>query len=163
VGWGQLPALALGVSVFASYAPAGAFPIEAGLVYLPSQQSRPEQGTGQASFALWLGSLAVCPLRPSSPFRFDVCLGMEVGQLRVAASGFASNNVRASDAVVNVRLGATWNLDLIGPLFMRLALFASAPLLQRNYTYRATDNVPTSMFRMPQAALRADVGLGFAL
>jgi hypothetical protein len=162
-GWGQLPAPALGVSAHVSYAPPGGFLIEAGFVYLPSQVARPEQGAGRASFTVWTGSLALCPLRPNWAVNIDVCLGMEVGQLRVAASGFAANNVRASDAILNALAGAVWRPQLAGPLFMRVALFASAPLLQRNYSYRAVDNVPTSIFRMPQAALRAELGLGFAL
>jgi hypothetical protein len=160
---GQLPSPAFGLSGYVLVTPRGAFPLEVGIAYLPAVRARSEVGVGQADFELWLGSLALCPWRPSWPVAFDVCLGVEAGRLQVAADGFVTDNVRTRDPVLNLRVGVAFQLPLVGPLFARGSLHASVPLLQRNYTYRAEDNMSVSLFRMPQAALRAELGLGIAL
>ena len=160
LGFGQLPGLAAGAAAYATLRPWPDLSIEAGFVYFPARSVRAEVVRGEAQFALWLGSLAVCPLRPAGWDTFDVCFGAEAGSLYASASEFLFVNQRGSEAVLNLRASGVWSVTLAGPLLLRMALSLSVPILQHNYTFRGPDNAPVSLFRMPQASLRAEVGLG---
>jgi hypothetical protein len=162
-GIGQLPSPALGLAAYGVVTPRSSLSIEAGFLYFPANVALADGGAGAASFALLLGSIAVCPVQPDWLRRLDLCIGAEAGQVHVEASGFVFDNQRADDLVVNLRASGVWQVPVAGGFFLRVALLASAPLLQRNYTFRGPDNAPESLFRMPQAAVRADLGLGLTL
>lgn len=157
---GQLPGVALAGSAYAQLRIDRALPIEAGVSYLPAQTVGSERGSGEASFSLLLGSLAICPLQPAAAPTIVGCVGAEFGTLNSRGRDFVFANRVASDWVFNLRASGAWNIPLAGPLFLRTALLLSVPILQRNYTYRGPDNAPVSLFRMPQVAVRAEVGLG---
>jgi len=161
-GLGQLPGVALTGSAYAALRFPRGPRIELGISYLPARTARPERGAGEASFALLLGSLAVCPLRLQVWSTPELCFGAELGSLSSHARDFAFANQSAHDWVVNLRASGGWDVVLAAPLFMRVAVLLSVPLLQRNYTFRGPDNAPVSLFRMPQAAARAELGLGIA-
>jgi hypothetical protein len=159
-GVGQLPGVVFGVS--ASARVRVGVPLELGLTVMPHASARGLDSRGNASFALGLASLAVCPLQEPLWATLTVCTGAELGLLRATSSGFANGNRTLTDAIANLRASAMAQRRLAGPLEVGVALVVTLPMLQRSYSFRALDGQIASLFRMPQLGVRLELSLGLA-
>ena len=119
--------------------PPDAFPIEIGALLLPSATESAGNVSGQARFALLLGSLSACPVEPAWLPAAALCAGAEVGQIEVEGSGFAEDNRSVSDVVANLLVSALYRPELVGGLHLRVAAVLAAPLIQRSYAFEALD------------------------
>lgn len=162
LGIGQLPAPSIGVAANLAIALGPELMLEAGFAYLPARTARPNSGAGRASFESLVGSFAVCPLHPKLVAGLWFCFGAEAGRLGFEASDFVFDNQSDTDLLLNARASAVWRVRFAGAMFLESSLLVAAPLLQRTYTFRGRDNAPVTLFSMPQASLRADLGLGLA-
>lgn len=161
-GFGHLPGLNPGVVAHVSITPPSAWPIEAGMVLFPAKTERHALHSGRVHFELLAASLVACPWQPGWLRGLAFCAGGEIGRLRVASEGFASGDVTANDAVASVVGTARLRTLLVGALHLRSALVVAVPLDQRRYTVETDDGSIATLFRIPQLAARAELGLALA-
>jgi hypothetical protein len=64
---------------------------------------------------------------------------------------------------VNLLALALWRPQLVGSVHLRAALALDLPLVQRSYTFQTPDRTQATLFRMPQIAAHAELGLGLQL
>jgi hypothetical protein len=159
-GLGQLPGASFGAAGSVSIAAPGAWPVELGVLLLPSYRVEAPDELGEARFSVLAGSLSLCPFQPEWLRALALCLGGEVGRLRSEPSGFASDEVARNDLVASVTGRVLWQPELTAALHMRLAVLLALPLIQRTYTFQALDGRAQQLFRMPQVAAGLEVGLG---
>jgi hypothetical protein len=160
-GFGQLPGASLGLSAHVQLSAPHAWPIELGATGLLERTAKAGNGVaGQARFSLLLGSIAVCPWQPSWLPSLSLCAGAEIGRLHVAPSGFAVVQAASSDFVTNLVGSGVLRAPLVGPLYLRAALSLALPLIQRSYGYQTPAATSARLYRMPQVAGRAEIGLG---
>ncbi|HMI90211.1 MAG TPA: hypothetical protein VK509_02555 [Polyangiales bacterium] len=162
-GVGQLPGAAFGLAAHVRLTPPGAWPFELGaLGFLPATQDAGDAAIGRGRFQLLLGSLATCPTQTGTRLSLGLCAGAELGRLRVQPEGFAEPGEAVDDAIANLFGTAVLRVAFGRVPYLRVALIGLLPLMQRSYTYQAPDGSPARVFRMPQGAARAELGMGAA-
>src|SRR5262249_22081021 len=92
---------------------------------------------------------------------FSVCIGAEAGRLHVVPSGFAVSNPTSNDFLLNLLGAAALRVRLFSRLYARFGLLLTLPLIQRRYDYQTPAATSAQLYRMPQAAARAEIGLGW--
>jgi hypothetical protein len=162
VGFGQLPGLSLGLAAHVQVTPPEMWPIELGAATFLQRSVQAHGGVaGEASFKLALASVTVCPWQPAWLPALAVCAGAELGQLRVEPSGFSESQPTSSDFVANLLGAAVLRARIVGGLYLRTALLLALPLVQRGYGYQTPAATSEQLYRMPQVAGRAEIGLGW--
>jgi hypothetical protein len=162
-GFGRLPGVAAGAGGYVLIAPPSGWTFQAGAQIWPARTATAQDAPGRARFDLMLGSIALCPFEPTFVRALALCGGAEIGRLRVEPSGFASRNRATSDVVVNLLALALWRPQLVGSLHLRAALALDLPLVQHSYTFQTLDRTQATLFRMPQIAAHAELGLALQL
>jgi hypothetical protein len=161
-GLGHLPGASLGVAAHIAVTPPSAWPIELGVVLFPAKSERSERASGRARFDLLAVSLALCPWQPAWLPELTICAGGEVGRLRVVSTGFPEGDLTAHDPIANAMGASRLRARLLGALELRAALVLAVPLAQHRYTVQTDDGGTVTLFRVPQVAARAELGLGLA-
>jgi hypothetical protein len=142
--------------------PPAVWPIELGAAtFLERTVEASDMVTGEARFKLILASLTVCPWQPAAVPALAFCAGAELGQLRVEPSGFSVLQPTSKDLVANVLGTAVLRAPIVAGLYLRAALVLALPLVQRGYAYQTPDATSQQLYRMPQIAGRAEIGLGW--
>jgi hypothetical protein len=142
--------------------PAGAWPIELGAAAFLSRTADAGHGiAGRARFELLLASLSVCPWQPDWLPGLALCAGAEVGRFHVEPSDFAVLPAPSSDLVANLLGSGVLRVHLIEGLYLRAGLVLALPLVQRRYEYQTPAATTAQLYRMPQVAGRAEIGLGW--
>jgi hypothetical protein len=160
-GFGQLPGASLGLTAHVLLSAPFAWPIELGATGFLERSVKAGNGVaGEARFTLVLGSMAVCPWQPSWLPALSLCAGAEVGRLHVVPAGFAVVQPASSDFVANLLGSGVLRARLVGPLYLRAALSLALPLIQRSYGYQTPAATSGQLYRMPQVAGRAEIGIG---
>jgi hypothetical protein len=161
-GFGQLPGASLGLIAHVALTPKGAWPIELGAAAFLTRTVRASAGvSGQARFGLLLGSVTVCPWQPAWLPGLSLCAGAEVGRLRVVPSDFAVLPPASNDFVANLLGSGVLRVRLLAGLYLRTAVVLALPLIQRRYEYQTPAATTAQLYRMPQVAGRAEIGLGW--
>jgi hypothetical protein len=161
-GFGQLPGASLGLSAHAQLIPTGAWPIELGATAFLARTANAGRGiAGTVRFELVLASLMVCPWQPEWLLGLSLCAGAEVGRLHVEPSDFAVLPGPSSDLVANLLGSGVLRVRLVGGLYLRAGLLLALPLVQRRYEYQTPVATTAQLYRMPQVAGRAEIGLGW--
>jgi hypothetical protein len=162
IGFGQLPDANLGLAAHVQIVPPGIWPIELGATTLLERTVQASAGVaGEASFKLALASLTVCPWQPAWLPALAFCAGAELGRLHVAPNGFAESQPTSNDLVANLLAAGVLRAPIAGGLYLRAALLLALPLVQRGYGYQTPDAASQQLYRMPQVAGRAEIGLGW--
>ncbi|HKP62872.1 MAG TPA: hypothetical protein VJV78_39325 [Polyangiales bacterium] len=156
---GQLPGLSFGLATHVQLRVLGVWPIELGArVYTERNAYAVAPDKGESSFQLLLASLATCPW--SWLDAFSVCGGLEAGRLRALPSGFAVSPEPTDAPIVNVLANAVLRLELGDTFLVRTAAELAVPLIQQRFTYRSSASTSGQLYRMPQVALRLELGAG---
>ena len=159
-GIGHVPGLGFGVAAHVALTPPDAWPIEAGLVLFPVTTERPEGASGSVRFDALAATLALCPWQPEWWRALALCAGAELGRLHVQSEGFPEGAVNTNDAIASLTGSARIAAPLFGPLALRFALIAGVPIAQHRYTVETDTGGTAQVFRIPQLAARAELGLG---
>lgn len=158
---GQLPGASLGLSGSIELDLPGVWPIEIGArIFGEGTAHAPFPDEGRGHFELLLASIATCPWRPAWLPGLAACVGVEAGRLRAQSSGFAVTSPAENDAVANLLASAVWRIRFSDALHLRAGAAVVLPLIQHEYTYRSADAERVELFRMPQIALRVEIGAG---
>jgi hypothetical protein len=162
IGFGQLPGASLGLAAHMQLTPPGVWPIELGAAtFLERTVQAGEMAAGEARFKLMLATLTVCPWQPAALPGLAICAGAELGQLRVAPSGFAVLQPTSKDLVASLLGAAVMRAPIGAELYLRAALLGALPMVQRGYAYQTPAATSRQLYRMPQVAGRAEIGLGW--
>jgi hypothetical protein len=162
IGFGQLPGTSLAFAAHVQIAPPGIWPIELGAAtFLERTVHASDMVDGEARFELRLATLTICPWQPAPVPGLEFCAGAELGQLRVEPGGFAALQPTSKDLVANLLGTAVMRAPIVGGLYLRGALVVGLPLIQRGYAYQTPAATSRQLYRMPQVAGRAEIGLGW--
>jgi hypothetical protein len=161
IGFGQLPGASLGLAAHVQITPPGVWPFELGAATFLERTEQADMHAGEARFKLMLASLTVCPWQPPALPGLALCAGAELGQLRVEPSGFAVLQPASKDLVANLLGTAVLRATIVAGLYLRTALVLALPLVQRGYAYQTPAATSQQLYRMPQVAGRAEIGLGW--
>jgi hypothetical protein len=163
-GFGQLPGASLGLALHLMITPPGAWPIELGATAFLPRGARARAGVeGEARFELAAGSITTCPWQLPWWRAISLCLGAEFGRLHVEPSGFAELQPVSNDLVAGILGAGVLRAMLVSGLYLRGALVLALPLVQRGYAYQTPEGTSAQLYRMPQVAARAEIGLGWLL
>ena len=162
IGFGQLPGASLGLAAHAQITPPGMWPIELGAASFLERTVDAGGGVaGQAGFKLVLASVTACPWQPAWLPALAFCVGAELGRLHVEPSGFAELQPSSDDFVANLLGTAVLRAPIVAGLYVRVALLLALPLIQRGYSFQTPAGTSEPLYRMPQVAGRAEIGLGW--
>jgi hypothetical protein len=158
LNFGQLPKADLGVAAQGVIVPPGFWGVEVygAIWFVPAKRG---STSGAAEFTLAYAGLALCPLlHRSAKSHYSACVGGELGDLHVRASGFDvsyTENGFVADLAVRGRLG----FALGGPFEVRVGTSLALPLVREHVVYTAPDG-DHELFRVLPVAVVADAGLG---
>jgi hypothetical protein len=162
IGFGQLPGASLGLGAHLQVTPPDMWPIELGAASFLERTVQARGGVaGQASFKLAVASVTVCPWQPAWLPTLAICGGAELGRLHVEPSEFPELQPSSNDFVANLLGAAVLRAPIVAGLYLRVALLLALPLIQHGYGYQTPAATSEQLYRMPQVAGRAEIGLGW--
>jgi len=107
--------------------------------------------------------ILVCPLvYGGGGLRIAACAGEAAGRVAAEAFGF-DRNEQVNGFWFSLQAGAIASLSLFGPVALRGAVLADAPITRDGYVSRDSNGASSRLFRPAPVALEAQLGLGVEL
>jgi len=158
LGLGVLPGVSPGIRLGGGVQPPALFMFELDATLWPSQAA--EEAGGGVRVGGWSVGFLLCPLAwKPEPWRFEGCVGQEVGWLE--AEGFGYDETESATRLT-YGLGPRGRgaLGLAGPLALRFGVGVQAVLVRDRFVYRRADGTDTGLHRAAPVAGVAELGLG---
>ncbi len=159
-GIGLLPGLTPGVRASVLFGPSDVWPMGlSGTVWMSAHTTADRSQSGRAQLRLFYAGPCVCPLsQNTSWFGATACLGVQVGALTGSTDGFVEDS-NSARPVVNVDIDAQVAARLFDPVWLRLGMTATLPMLQHTFLYQDWRGIEYELFQMAQAGLSAELGM----
>lgn len=160
-GTGLLPDLNFGVAALFRLMLPEIWPIEiSGTFWLPNQGSLNQSGSKSRTIELVHAGPSICPLNWHwKRFSSVGCVGAQFGVIRAKTVGLYDNSGSTTKPVINFDLSASFEVEVFGHFFPRLAVRAALPTLQHNFRYFDQIGVSRELFFMSQIGLITELGL----